>query len=62
MREVNEGGMKLFDGSDSREERTAIPGDTWWPQTVSLLEVGTVPRLERDVWSVVKRQRQARDE
>ena len=33
MREVNEGGMNLFEALDSREKTIAILGDRCWPQT-----------------------------
>ena len=50
-----------FGALDSSEKTIPIQGDRWWPQTakqeerVSLLGLGTMLRLERDPWSLVKR-------
>ena len=65
-----------FGRLESSEKTFAILGDRWWPQTakqdgdrmsaqlleVSLLGVGTVLRLERDTWLMVKWLRQATSE
>lgn len=32
MREVNEGGVELFDASDSSEKAMTTLRDIWWPQ------------------------------